>query len=908
MRNLFARIAARAVEQPAAVMAVCLLLTVIAAAGAFNLRPTAATDTLVDSGSETYAATEGFKSEFGDDAVVVLVRGDMQRLLLTENITTLLALEDCLSGKTETAPSQSPTGGASSAPAELPSECGELGSREAVRAVYGPAGFLDEFVKQATAIFQQQTASAQRKAQRTAEAARRIAIDNGATEAEANRAATAAADATQSQFQSGLYGEALQLAQRYGLGPDALPSLTSPAFVSAVLFDESQVDPTPKARFSYLVPSNDAALISIRLRSDLSDADEQEAIERIRSITEDPSFQLGGTDYVVSGVPVLVNGVNKEISREVFVLGAVAVIVMALVLALLIGPPLRLLPLALALGAAGLALGLLALAGGSLTLASLAVLPILIGLGVDYSIQFQARYREEIDEGSSPQRAAISAAVRGGPVIGAAVAVTCASFLALLLSPIPMIRSFALILTLGTLAAYALSLTAGLAALSMVGRSSGRPSRFSGSRAEGFVEDAGRRVRGVLGRLGRRALARSIATPWRVIAVGVVLSAAGWALDVATPVVSDLRQLVPSDIASVQDVDALEAETGVSGEIDVTVTSDRVTDPAVISWMADLQDRILARGGFEPGSRCAEGEADLCPAPSLPDLVAASGEVPDEATVESILSLLPPRFSQAVIETDQSSGEIGDTAVLAFGIPVQPLNEQKALIDGIRGDIADQGGPPVGVSAEVVGLPVLASESSSKLSTTRFLISALAIVLVGAVLVATMRSPRRAMVTLAPIVLAVGWAGLVLWLTRVVLGGLGLINVSLNPLSATLGALVIATATEFGVLLSSRYYEIRDEGTSVGEALRICYARTGMPVIASGLTAIAGFATLLVTDIPMVRDFGIVTVLDLLASLAGVMLVLPAAIVVAERSQERSSRRAGLGRPKGRVRGLRSEV
>jgi hypothetical protein len=109
-------------------------------------------------------------------------------------------------------------------------------------------------------------------------------------------------------------------------------------------------------------------------------------------------------------------------------------------------------------------------------------------------------------------------------------------------------------------------------------------------------------------------------------------------------------------------------------------------------------------------------------------------------------------------------------------------------------------------------------------------------------------------------------------------------------MSATLGALVIAIATEFSVILASRYREEREGGGSVGESLRRSYARTGAAVLASGLTAIAGFATLIVTaipglgdyDFPMLRDFGFVTVIDLGVALLGVMLVLPAVLVWAE--------------------------
>ena len=71
-----------------------------------------------------------------------------------------------------------------------------------------------------------------------------------------------------------------------------------------------------------------------------------------------------------------------------------------------------------------------------------------------------------------------------------------------------------------------------------------------------------------------------------------------------------------------------------------------------------------------------------------------------------MLALLPPYFSQAVISSDPETGELGDTAVIAFGIKVMPFDEQKELIDAIRAEIDPPGtgnDPPAGVSAEVVG-------------------------------------------------------------------------------------------------------------------------------------------------------------------------------------------------------------
>jgi predicted RND superfamily exporter protein len=222
-----------------------------------------------------------------------------------------------------------------------------------------------------------------------------------------------------------------------------------------------------------------------------------------------------------------------------------------------------------------------------------------------------------------------------------------------------------------------------------------------------------------------------------------------------------------------------------------------------------------------------------------------------------------------------------------------PFDEQKALIDDIRDEIGAAGGPPDGVDVQVVGLPVLVADANAALSGNRYLLTIAGLLAVALALLAIYRSVRRALIPLIPVVLAPGWSALILELA----------GVPLNPMSATLGALVIAIATEFSVLLSARYHSERAEGASIGEALRRSYSRTGAAVIASGVTAIAGFAVLALAAplqalfggdaIRMLTEFGVVAVVDLVVALAGVLLVLPAVLVWAEGDFE--SARARLG-------------
>ena len=110
-------------------------------------------------------------------------------------------------------------------------------------------------------------------------------------------------------------------------------------------------------------------------------------------------------------------------------------------------------------------------------------------------------------------------------------------------------------------------------------------------------------------------------------------------------------------------------------------------------------------------------------------------------------------------------------------------------------------------------------------------------------------------------------------------------------MSVTLGALVIAISTEFSVLLAERHRQEHIDGHDMVQALRRSYSRTGAAVAASGVTAIAGFAVLTLSDIRMLRDFGLVTVIDLSVSLVGVLIALPAALMLADRRERAVGRR-----------------
>jgi hydrophobe/amphiphile efflux-3 (HAE3) family protein len=843
----FGRVAAWAAGHARVVLALSAVLALAAGIGATRIPADAGVGTLVDSDSETYRATQQVRESFGEEPVVVLAKGDLQRLVLTSNVFRLLRLEGCLSGNV-------PEGAK-----PIPGPCEELAELDPVEFVSGPGTFLNESVVQIDAQLR-------RLAQRV----------------------------PPRRFREFL----LSVATRYGI--TTAPSLDNEEFVATVVFDLARARGTPKARLAYLFPNSHSAQIVVRLKPGLSAGKRQRALELIDAAVNDttprqacaeagapaPCFELKGGSYVVSGAPVVVDGLEGALEDALFVLFAVALVVMAATLLLLFRSRLRLLPLAIALAAAALVFGLQSLVGGSLTMASIAALPILIGLAVDYAIQFQSRFDEALgdlmshSDTNSPSpaqavEAARAAAAAGGPTIGAACLATGAGILALQLSPTPMVRSFGLLLLVGIGLAFLLALTAGFAALALRRKSPGDNALLGGvasgesPRTEAQPPPAGLSSDDRT-RPPERLLSLALLHPTRVLGVGFALAVVGWGVGTQIETASDIRSLAPQNLAAVEDLNDLQDTTGVSGQLEVSVKSPNLTDPATIAWMADFKQRVLQSNGFS-GENPSCLEADVCPGPALSDFLTRGGGELTRRGIDETLAVLSPYALRQVAPLDPETNEVGQEALLSFGIRTESLESQQALIDRVRAEIGEPGspgGPPAGVEAHLAGLSVIAAESARDLAASRYWLTLAGLLAVALALLAVYRSISRALLPLVPTLLATGWASLILWLT----------GIPLNPMSAALGALTIAIATEFGVLLTGRFHEERRGGRGVEEALRWAYGRTGAAVLASGATAIAGFAVLIASDIQMLRDFGFVTVIDLAVALTGVMVVLPAVL------------------------------
>ena len=427
MKERLEGLARQAARRPALTIAITLALAIAGGLLALGLKPSAGSDTFVSRASKTFQATDQDHRDFGSDAVIILIKEPLTDLVETKDLATVTFLEACLAGQYVVPSSQLQSFQPAPPGAHAPyggygSPCGKLMKAKPVQVVYGPGTFLNR----AVAAVNTEILSLESSAKAAVANAERTAYAAALAEHLSNKQALAAAAAAGTLEQQ---QQTQQLERLYlNSGISGVPRIDDPQFIPQVVFDQTRGVNQPKSRFAYLFPTANSALIQVRLKASLSDAQQASAIAWIRDAVKMPMFRsaYGGT-YTVTGAPVVVNDLASQITSSIAGLLIAALLVMAATLLIVFRSRLRLLPLAIALAAAGITFGALSLVGGTLTMASIAVLPILIGLAVDYAIQFQSRAREALgDDVASSESAVARAAATGAPTIAtAALATSC---------------------------------------------------------------------------------------------------------------------------------------------------------------------------------------------------------------------------------------------------------------------------------------------------------------------------------------------------------------------------------------------------------------------------------------------------------------------------------------------------
>src|SRR5512136_2400857 len=216
----------------------------------------------------------------------------------------------------------------------------------------------------------------------------------------------------------------------------------------------ARIPPETKAT---IVPSNVLTLVQITLSEGLSDDAKSATLKNVESLVAQ-NTPPPGVKVSVSGSAAFSEQMKTEMGSSIAVLIGAAMILMVVVMGILFAYARhRFLPVLFVGIGLTTAMGFMGLAGIKLNMAVMGAFPVMIGLGIDYGIQFHARLDEEARKGSLDQ-AVFVMVTRTGPAVMYAMLATCMGFAAMFISTVPMIRSFGLVAMIGVMSCFVMAL------------------------------------------------------------------------------------------------------------------------------------------------------------------------------------------------------------------------------------------------------------------------------------------------------------------------------------------------------------------------------------------------------------------------------------------------------------------
>ena len=299
--------------------------------------------------------------------------------------------------------------------------------------------------------------------------------------------------------------------------------------------------------------------VTVRLDGNMSIDDESAASEAVLKIVEDTD--LNGWTPLVTGASFLLKDINDYLQKGMLTLGAIAVVVMILALSFAFRVRWRLVPFIVMIVGVIWTFGLLGYAGFRLSLVTIAGLPILIGLGVEFAIQVHNRIEEEVGANKDP--APFAKTLRNiGPALLVATVAAAIACIALQASKVPMIRDFGVLLALGIVIVFIAAIIVPVAVLSI--REHRKPT--TSYHHQPLVE-------GTITKMAH--LPQWTVVP--MVLVAVALFVGGLFAEERTPIQTDPEKWVDQESAVIKSLDQLRAQTASSSELGVFVQVDEGT-------------------------------------------------------------------------------------------------------------------------------------------------------------------------------------------------------------------------------------------------------------------------------------------------------------------------------------------
>lgn len=515
------------------------------------------------------------------------------------------------------------------------------------------------------------------------------------------------------------------------------------------------------------------------------------------------------------------------------------------------------------------------------------MLPVLlIGLGVDYGIHMTSRFREEAGGGAGVDTAIARSTRTVGVALVLATMTTVVGFLTNLVSPVGALKDFGILAAAGIISAFVLMLTFVPAIRLLLDRRAERRGTWP---AEDLHASRGRLLPTVIGKtswLARRA-------PVATVIAALILGGVGAYGTTQLETKFSFIDFLPEDSPVIQTYNTLIDEFGGGfGETtSVLLKADDLATPAAHNAAVDALDRLADT----PDVLLFAGEASVDgPLALLAGLVdpVSLGFDADVAAVAADVGLgadlrVPPgadvaslyaAVAEAAPDAWPGVAHTEDGAITAMLWTVSTQAGESGagdLKDAMNEDVEplrSAGVEAVVTSDSIIGVVVVDALQASQLSSLAITVAVSALILVLNFLIES-RRPALGLVTITPVVLVVLWT----------FGMMALTGIPFGPITATISALAIGIGVPYTIHITHRFLEDRLSEATTEDAVHSTAVHTGGALAGSAFTTMAGFGSLMTSNLKPFQQFGAVTFYAIGFALLASVLVLPSMLVLWDR-------------------------
>ena len=523
---------------------------------------------------------------------------------------------------------------------------------------------------------------------------------------------------------------------------------------------------------------------------------------------------------------------------------------------------------------------------------------ILIGLGVDYAIHFTSRYREEIGSGNTVSGSATSTLKSVGIALTLATLATIVGFLTNIVSPLPELKDFGILVSAGIFFAFFLVMTFVPAIRTLLDR---RAEKKENINLDAFSSSGD----SVLNKIA--ASSGIIPKKLKIFALILLFAISGYGYFSFTNLetIFEFTDFLPEDDPVVQTLGLLTDEFGGGfGETtSVLIESDDLATPeahnaliASINNLSEKENIVVYAGNVAAESVVAtlgqllapQGAAPGAP-PAMPDMAllgslgsfgvdlmsGAQGidalKVKETGDVQGLYEYLVDLDSEAFLATLYFNE---DNVVTAQQVRITTSAGSLGAAQ-LRDDIYDAFQPmsSLGISIAATNDAIVTQSVSDLISESQFqsLIFAILASMIFLILyyLIDIRKPFLGVITILPVVAIVMGTYL----------GMYFLDIPLNPVTSTLSGLAIGIGVPFVIHVTNRFRETLLITDSPVDAVRTTLKTTGGSLFGSAFTTMAGFGILMTSSLKPFQQMGQVVVVALGFALVASILILPTLLV-----------------------------